>query len=34
MKTNNVISVFEKKISIDSVKKIVIKDLILKKILW
>ena len=32
MKTNNVITVFEKKISNDTVKKIVIKDLILKKI--
>ena len=32
MKTNNVITVFEKKISNDTVKKIVITDLILKKI--
>ena len=32
MKTNNVITVFEKKISNETVKKIVIKDLILKKI--
>ena len=32
MKTNNVITVFKKKISNDTVKKIVIKDLILKKI--
>src|SRR5210317_1139161 len=32
MKTNNVITIVEKKISDDTVKKIVIKDLILKKI--
>jgi len=32
MKTNNVITIFEKKISDDTVKKIVIKDLILNKI--